>query len=390
MKYPSTQRLGIAAGLLLLLSALAACNDQPAVSGNNTGGRGGSGAGGGGTSGGGSSGTGGGQGGAPSDAGFSLDLPPVGGMTGTDTGPAADERQCGLDTYNLVRVPPQVVLVLDRSSSMNRMPTGATMPDATLWKDARAAVDQVLMSTQSGIHWGLQLFPVPTGCQVAAAPEVPVKVDNYMPILMKVDELMTNNTVTGMGGTPTDTAVINATRYLQGLMSANPKYLVLATDGEPTCAAGSSVGNGHDAALAAITAAVTAGFKTYVIGIAISPTSNGHTTLNDMATAGGVPRNDAMFKYYPAGNRADLVAALNTITGQVTNCVFPLSRPPPVPDNVKVTVDGMRVEPSMTDGWSYTNAQMTAIQFNGPACEAIKTRMAQVSIVFGCPGVIIP
>jgi hypothetical protein len=390
MKYHSSLHhplhpLGLASALLLL--ALAACNDQPSVS-NNTGGRGGSGAGGN---------TGGGQGGntgggGTADASFSLDLGPVGGSGGSasDVGPAADERQCGLDTFNLVRVPPQVVLVLDRSSSMNRMPTGATAPDATLWKDARAAVDQVLMTTQAGIHWGLQLFPVPTGCQVAAAPEVPVKVDNYAPILMKVDELMTNNTVTGQSGTPTDTAVINATKYLQGLMSTNPKYLVLATDGEPTCAAGSSAGNGRAAALAAITAAVTAGFKTYVIGIAISPTSGGHTTLNDMATAGGVPRNDAMFKYYPAGNRADLVAALNTITGQVTNCVFPLSRPPPVPDNVKVTVDGMKVEQSATDGWSYTGAQMMAIQFNGPACDAIKMKMAQVSIVFGCPGVIIP
>jgi hypothetical protein len=33
---------------------------------------------------------------------------------------------------------------------------------------------------------------------------------------------------------------------------------------------------------------------------------------------------------------------------------------------------------------------MMAIQFNGPACDAIKMKMAQVSIVFGCPGVIIP
>ena len=47
--------------------------------------------------------------------------------------------------------------------------------------------------------------------------------------------------------------------------------------------------------------------------------------------AGGVPRNDPTTKYYPVANRADLVTALTAITGQVTNCVFPLSKPPPVP-----------------------------------------------------------
>jgi hypothetical protein len=125
----------------------------------------------------------------------------------------------------------------------------------------------------------------------------------------------------------------------------------------------------------------------YVIGLAIG--GEGITTLNDMAVAGGVPRNDPMTRYYPVANRADLVQTLTTITGQVTNCVFPLSRPPPVPSNVKVTVDGVKVEENMMNGWSYTGNNM-AIQFNGAICEQIKMGTAQVNIVFGCPGVVIP
>jgi hypothetical protein len=107
--------------------------------------------------------------------------------------------------------------------------------------------------------------------------------------------------------------------------------------------------------------------------------------------AGGVPRNDPMFQFYPVGNRADLSTALNAITGQVASCVFTLSKPPPAPDSVKVTVDGERAPESASDGWSYTSDQHTALQLNGSWCERVKTRQqAQVDIVLGCPGIVVP
>jgi hypothetical protein len=313
----------------------------------------------------------------------------TGGSGGAVDADQGDERQCGLENFKLEKTPPDLLLVLDRSSSMNQMVPGAAM-GATLWTETLAAVDAVVMGTQAGVNWGLKLFPLPTGCMVSPGAEVPVAASNYMPVITKARMEGTNMIGgMGMGGTPTDTAVIGATSYLTSLVATrkNPKYILLATDGEPTCTNGMNMG-GTTAAINAITAAAAAGFKVYVIGLAIG--TEGTNTLNMMATAGGVPRNDPMTKFYPVANRADLVQTLTAITGQVTNCVFPLTKAPPVPENVKVTVDGMKVDQNAMNGWSYTSAANMAIQFNGALCEQIKMGTAQVNIVFGCPGIVIP
>jgi hypothetical protein len=287
-------------------------------------------------------------------------------------------------------VPPEILLVLDRSSSMNRMPVGAPVGSmATLWTDALGAVDEVVKATQTGVQWGLKMFPAPTGCMVADGAEVGIAPNNYDMVIGKAKMTGTNDTVVGMSGTPTDTAMTKATSYLQGLPSKNPKYIVLATDGQPTCAAGASAGlaTAGPAAIASIKAAVAAGYKTYVVGIAIEGSV---ATLNEMADAGGVPRTDPANRFYPVANRADLTTALNVITGQVSNCIFPLTKAPPDKQSVAVKVDGERVPPGMTEGWSYTSDAAMAIQLNGTWCERVKTKAGDVSIVFGCPMVPIP
>jgi hypothetical protein len=307
-----------------------------------------------------------------------------------DTGESPDAPTCGLEDFKLDKVPPEILLVLDRSSSMNEPSVGGAA-GATLWTDALAAVQDVLNTTQMAVHWGLSMFPMPNSCLVGATPEVAVAPNNASAVYGKA--MTTGSNMSSQGtGTPTDTAMTAATAYLTGRngVNKNPRYIVLATDGEPTCVGGARANANAAVAptLAAIQAAVAAGFKTYVIGIAIDPT--GIATLNQMAEAGGVPRMDPTTKFYPAANKSELSAALNVITGQVSNCVFPLSKPPPAPDSVKVTVDGQRVDKSTTDGWSYTSPQNTAIQLNGTWCEKVKTSAAQVGIVFGCPDIPIP
>ena len=80
-----------------------------------------------------------------------------------------------------------------------------------------------------------------------------------------------------------------------------------------------------------------------------------------------------------------LLGSLGLITGKVVaECVFPLDKLPPSPDDVAVDVNGMRVnrDPTKMNGWDYTANNM-AIQIHGPACEAIKNANAQVKITFG-------
>lgn len=56
--------------------------------------------------------------------------------------------------------PPSVVVVLDRSSSMN----GTIETGTTKWAAARAALDQVLASYDQSIGFGLMTFPQPDAC----------------------------------------------------------------------------------------------------------------------------------------------------------------------------------------------------------------------------------
>jgi hypothetical protein len=191
-------------------------------------------------------------------------------------------------------------------------------------------------------------------------------------------------------GTPTRYAIQKAVAHLKATPTNTPRYILLATDGEPNCADGMTNDLvDADGAVEAIRVAAMEGFKTFVVGIA-TQFGNANMTLNLMADAGGEPRAGDP-RYYPVASRAELVNALSLITGKVADCVFPLDKLPPSPDDVAVDVNGMRVQrdPAKMNGWDYT-ANNRAIQIHGAACDAIKTANAQVKITFGCPGVLIP
>lgn len=298
------------------------------------------------------------------------------------SGPRPDDKTCGFQNYMLERLPPEILIVLDRSSSMNRMATGAP---GNLWMNTTSALDEVVRTTQDKVQWGLKMYPVPGGCNVADNVEVAIAPTNHMPVVMSMMGMGYN--MTGDGGTPTADAIRRGVAYLRTVTTKNPKYIVLATDGEPNCP-----GNmGRQQSIAAITEAVGAGYKVFVIGIAVGNAgSTGSVILNEMAAAGGEPRMDPMFKYYPVGNKADLVTALEKITVAVSNCVFPLDKKPPAPNDVAVDVAGTRIKQDPMNGWSY-GANMMSIQLNGDACEKVKMGNAnQVKITFGCPGFVIP
>ena len=102
------------------------------------------------------------------------------------------------------------------------------------------------------------------------------------------------------------------------------------------------------------------------------------TRLNQMATAGGRPRPvtaTSPAAFYLASTQADLTMALQQITGQVASCVFELTPPPPVPDNIAVDFNGQRTphDPTRMNGWEYTSADHTSLQVYGSYCDKIKT-----------------
>lgn len=367
--------------LLAILLPAVACSESGIVRDPGTGG---SGAGNGGNGGG--SGSGAGGGGAAGTGGSGLtggSLWPDSGTSTGGTGGSYDARICGHDTHKLERLPAELYVVLDRSESMNRPPVeGGT---TTLWAETTSAIDAVVKATDTVVSWGLKVFPPSGGCVVGSGPSVPIALANYT----KISEFMKNTLPNDVSprSTPTGNAMRRAVDYLKTIKTPNPKYILLATDGRPTCN-GDIVNGGGDESLAdtltAINGAVTAGYPTFVIGILADAPSAG--PLDKMAEAGGRPR-DGTPKYYAVALKQELVDALRLITGKVASCTFTLTKTPPDPEQVAVNIDGKRVTRDLThaNGWDYGTGMQSIILY-GPPCDQLKTATTatNVDIVFGC------
>jgi hypothetical protein len=369
----------------LCAAALAGGCSDPDIKGPGTGdgtgsgpgsGSGGSGSG---SNGSGSNGSNSGRGGS----GFSVvfaDAGP-GGPNTSGPGNVGDEKHCGFEKFELERLPPELMLVLDRSGSMRMkdVPGSAN----SRWEEMIPAVTETISKTDSLVSWGLKTFPTTAACNVSEGVEVPIAGMNSGNVNGFIEMTRPNE---DQGGTPTAAAVSRALAYLKTRETKNPKYIVLATDGEPTCRFNNM--DSLPSSLASIREAAESGFHTFVIGIA-RQSANAMRQLDQMAEAGREPRMGET-KHYPVQNRQELVDILNQITVRVSNCLFVLSKQPPSPKDVAVDIGTMRVPNDPVKGWTY-GAGMKSIQLNGEICEMVKSgKIENVRITFGCPNVIIP
>jgi hypothetical protein len=304
-----------------------------------------------------------------------------GGPVSSTNSPTADAN-CGVQTQSLDRLPGDVLLVLDTSSSMIEEKIRTT--GNTRWADITAALDEVLPATDKEVSWGLMQFPGKGGQCAAGAVDVGVARGNAQAIMQRY---RANPPPERINYTPTRISVTAAADWLATSPSRNPKYIVLATDGEPNCR-GDTDGVAKDPdAVDAIANAAERGIPVFVVGIATASTAV--RTLDAMAVAGGRTRAATSPKYYPAEDGAQFVAAMRSISGQVASCVFAMKSAPPVPDNVLVEFsDGSHAVRDVTraDGWDYTNAANTSIELYGPPCEKVMNKTyKEANILFGCP-----
>jgi hypothetical protein len=309
--------------------------------------------------------------------------------SGRDAGADLSEgEKCGEHHFDLERKPAELLLVLDRSASMKDAPDGAS--DATTkWDLVVPAVNQVISETDTTISWGLKTFPEGDGDECVAT-GVTSHIDVELTALnaARVTAAVTATTPEG-NGTPTGDAVTQGAMYLQSLTDSNPKYILLATDGEPSCPKPSD--SAHAFAVESVGKAAAAGIHTFVLGV--STTKKSATgVLNDMAIAGMEPRisdpNPLLQRFYLANSKDELVNSLKLITGQISGCTFSWDRPPPVPDNIAVKVGGVKAPHDPNDGWEYLGDDHRSIEVRGRWCEEIKTTASNlVEIVFGCPNV---
>jgi hypothetical protein len=310
---------------------------------------------------------------------------------GTDTpaSPTADSN-CGNITSRTTRQPVDVLLVLDRSGSMDysisqdcycATPTGTkfgslcadTTNCTTRWNAVKPAV-RTTLSSSSYVNWGLKFFPsagANTSCTESSIMEVPITATSASDVQSEVDNAAYEYS------TPTSAALGAATAYLKDLNDGNEKFILLATDGEPNCGGNPASVNTDDlaGATSAASAAFAAGFKVYVIGIGPNLAN-----LTQLAQNGGTT------DFYQVSSPQDLSDALSSISKLVGSCNFTLNATPPDEDNIGVYVNGSRVDKDSNNGWTFGSSTQEIVLTGDYCAQMSSANEADVQILFGCPG----
>ncbi|HKO51737.1 MAG TPA: hypothetical protein VJV79_28700 [Polyangiaceae bacterium] len=349
------------------------------------------------------------------------------GVGNGDAGAAGDRGvSCGGVALAAGPQQVQVLLVVDKSLSMNVTPTGF---GDTKWNGLRSALRSAVDATDGNVAFGLDFFPssgaatVPlaNGCELPSSSVPTVEVGSSAATKTAIENALAENSPAG--ATPTAAALARALSYFTkgaGKTLLGKHYVLLATDGGPNCddslsceadtctvnmdglcptgtnccdpkidPAGPGKCLDDGATVAMVEALAKANVKTIVVGI---PGTEAYgDTLDAVATAGGVQNPTAPPSYFAVsasgGVNALSQVLTNITTGLITSCSLVLENDPPDHDQINVIIDGRTIPAGAVDGWELdeTSTPPTVV-LKGSTCEAVSTAGAsKLSITFGCP-----
>jgi hypothetical protein len=178
------------------------------------------------------------------------------------------------------------------------------------------------------------------------------------------------------GGTPTAATLQNlVASYAAASMDpdaeVHAKYVLLVTDGAPTCPTGNALETTPediDATNRAIEALVASSVQTFVIGYNTTGPGNEmvESVLDGFAARGGTGDE----RHRPVEDEASLVREIETIASSITSCDFRLDRAPGRPEYVLVQLDGEQLDLDAPNGWRLVGER--TIQLVGEACERFR------------------
>ncbi|MEM7158656.1 MAG: vWA domain-containing protein [Myxococcota bacterium] len=305
-----------------------------------------------------------------------------------DDGISADPEECISETFDLQANAPQVMLVLDKSSSMSDERWVHGGEEVTRWSSLHSVVSDLLTTYDATIDFGATLFPAAdaghwdqgfeAACRVDSGPDVRTDANNAANILASMPSADT----TVQGATPARAGMVTALNHLSEQADGSPRAVLLVTDGLANCADENGMFL-YDESLPSVveSAYETMGVPTYVVGIDIRDEyvdyaqANAHEVLEDVALAGGVAR-DGELPYYAADDETALYTALDEVAARI-ECTLPLEVA--VPDNAsfEVRVDDELIEQitdcSTESGWHFTDdTQRSTIELCNAACDGLR------------------
>lgn len=305
--------------------------------------------------------------GAAGDSGQDSGLPPWDGSL-RDAGFGDGSNTCErVSVSSVPTAPPEVMIVLDKSTSMLAWPTGASEP---LWGGATTAIDRLTRELEGSVAFGLTSFPDydvalfdsdANRCRSGAIVSS-FALNNSASILAEIRSAFV------YGNTPTAATLENVRQHLRGTPPVSPesdRVVILVTDGAPNCGSPYEGTDSEEGAGLGVAALAADGVEVYVIGFSAA----GHAEILDaLAAFGGTGRTT----HIPASNTAELEVALSDVTYGVLPCDYELSEVPEDLGFVKVLLDGEQINPvsvTPTRGWSIVDRTLELV---GTACEQLR------------------
>jgi hypothetical protein len=306
-----------------------------------------------------------------------------GGAVVSSTGAGGFTNGCDGRVHPAITVPPNIMIVLDTSASMNDPIDGAcTTASQSKWAASVDAINSVVDGTTLDVNWSLAFMgDTSDACGVgpgailseAVRPALAYRTNGGAPAVT--------------GNRPMRAAVTSAMSWVS-VDEPPERVILLITDGAPNCMAGAADARADDtvATVTSVKYALANGVYTFVVGLA---TAGGpaDAALEQIALSGGFSRAGSPV-YFPASSSGDLVTAMKVLVSATTECFFVLPLPATNDgtvsrENISVVTDDATIPQDQTNGWTYTDNTHSAIQLHGASCEAVRNGHP-VSVIFRC------